>query len=68
MSQRERTGTTAFDRLRAHFDDVARKCPDCGYTDEDGKWQVTTSGDRVHYQHLCPSCGAVDSRELRLDQ
>lgn len=68
MSPRERPGKTAFDRLRARFDDVARQCPDCGYTDEDGRWRVTTSGDRVRYQHVCPSCGTIDTRELRFDR
>ena len=58
---------TALDRLRAHYDDVDLRCPECGYVDEDGGWRATTSGDRIDYRHLCPSCGAVRRRTYRLN-
>ncbi|MFB6108468.1 MAG: HVO_0649 family zinc finger protein [Haloplanus sp.] len=66
MSSAHRTGSSAFDRLRSHYDESSRICPKCGYEDTDGGWRVTTTGSRVHYRHLCPSCGATATRELRL--
>ena len=65
MSSKRSTGTTALDGLRSHFDDAAATCPKCGYEDADGGWQAATSGDRVLYRHVCPSCGAINKRELR---
>ena len=62
---RQPSGTTAFDRLRDRLDRESRRCPSCGYEDADGRWRADTSGDRVRYAHECPSCGAVDSLELR---
>lgn len=55
-----------FDRLRQKFDDTELRCRQCGYVDSDGGWRVRTSGDRVSYQHVCPSCNAIETRELRL--
>ncbi len=64
MSSQRRTGTTALDRLRSHYEDAAATCPKCGHED-DGGWQAATSGDRVQYRHVCPSCGAINKRTLR---
>ncbi|AHF98580.1 hypothetical protein HALLA_06685 [Halostagnicola larsenii XH-48] len=55
-----------FDRLRQKFDETERRCRQCGFVDDDGGWRVRTSGDRVTYQHVCPSCDAIETRELRL--
>ncbi len=55
-----------FDRLRQKFEDAERRCRQCGFVDSDGGWRVRTSGDRVSYQHVCPSCDAIETRELRL--
>lgn len=55
-----------FDRLRRKFDEAELRCRQCGYIDREGSWRVTTSGDRVTYQHICPICDAMDTRELRL--
>ncbi|TYL40130.1 hypothetical protein CV102_00680 [Natronococcus pandeyae] len=55
-----------FERLRAKFEESELECPQCGYFDGDGGWRVTTSGSRVQYQFVCPSCDAVETRELRL--
>lgn len=63
-----RSGTTALDRLGKHFDDVDLVCPDCGYEDREGGWQAATAGLRIHYRHVCPSCGSIRTRELRLDR
>jgi len=59
-------GPTPIDRLRSHLDDDLT-CRKCGYEDDDGEWQSTTAGDRVQYRHVCPACGAIRVRELRLD-
>lgn len=60
-------GPTPFERLKHHYDDAARRCPECGYEDDRGHWHATSVGGSVHYTHVCPSCGAVDSRDLVLD-
>ncbi|MFC4358661.1 HVO_0649 family zinc finger protein [Halobium salinum] len=59
-------GTSALDRLRARYDQEARVCPECGFEDEAGSWRVQTTGSRVYYRHLCPSCGSRSTRVLRL--
>lgn len=56
-----------FDRLRAKFDASELECPACGYVDTDGGWRVTTSGSRVQYQFVCPTCDAVETRVMRLE-
>ncbi|WP_049922636.1 HVO_0649 family zinc finger protein [Halopiger djelfimassiliensis] len=55
-----------FERLRAKFDDSELECRQCGYLADEGGWRVTTSGSRVQYQFVCPACGAVETREMRL--
>lgn len=59
-------GATAFETLRSHYEAAELTCPECGYEDEDGEWQARTTGCRVSYRHICPACGAVDTREMRL--
>jgi len=65
MAVRRHAGTTPLDRLRSRLD-ADRRCPECGYEDTDGEWSAKTTGDRVLYRHVCPSCGAIDKRTLRL--
>ncbi|WP_090376402.1 HVO_0649 family zinc finger protein [Natronobacterium texcoconense] len=55
-----------FDRLREKFDSSELECRQCGYHASDGGWRVTTSGNRVQYQFVCPACDAVETREMRL--
>lgn len=58
-------GRSALDGYRIRLDrDLT--CSKCGYDDADGEWQAATSGDRVQYRHVCPACGAIRMRELRL--
>jgi rubredoxin len=59
------TGTTPLDRLRNRLD---MRCPECGYVDEEGRWTAATSGSRVTYQHICPSCAAVRQHTFQLDR
>ncbi|MFB6131556.1 MAG: HVO_0649 family zinc finger protein [Salinigranum sp.] len=66
MGAKRAAGTTALDRLCAHYDDVDLRCPKCGYEDERGRWQAWTTGRRIDYRHVCPSCGAIRRRTLRL--
>ncbi|WP_252700826.1 HVO_0649 family zinc finger protein [Natronosalvus vescus] len=56
-----------FERLRQKFDRADRQCTQCGFTTEDGGWQVTASGRHVYYQFDCPSCDATLRKELRLE-
>lgn len=60
------TYRSPFERLRAKFDDSELECRQCGYLDDDGGWRVRTTGSRVQYQFVCPSCEAVENREVRL--
>ncbi|MFC7081867.1 HVO_0649 family zinc finger protein [Halorussus caseinilyticus] len=55
-----------FERLRTRFDRDDLECPKCGYDDADGRWLVETTGGRIQYRHLCPSCGHVRRRTFRL--
>ncbi|WP_138005070.1 HVO_0649 family zinc finger protein [Halalkalirubrum salinum] len=59
-------GMTALDRYKMRLDKASRTCPACGYDDTDGEWQAVTTGSRVQYRHVCPSCGSISTRELRL--
>ena len=52
---------TPLERLRRRYETTAKKCPACGYVDEEGNWTSRTDGRRVVYRHDCPSCDA--SRE-----
>lgn len=65
MSRSRRSGTTALDRLKAQYDRDLR-CRECGFVDTGGEWQAKTTGRRVDYRHLCPSCGAVETRTVKL--
>ncbi|WP_436347309.1 HVO_0649 family zinc finger protein [Natronorubrum sp. FCH18a] len=55
-----------FEQLRAKFDESEPECPACGYHDTNGGWRVTTTGSRVTYQFVCPTCDAIETREMRL--
>ncbi|GAB3021416.1 HVO_0649 family zinc finger protein [Natronobiforma cellulositropha] len=61
-----RRAHSPFDRLRQTFEEAPLRCDACGYVDDSSEWRVTTSGSRVRYQYCCPTCGALDTRELRL--
>lgn len=65
MAHHARAGTTPLDRLRGRLD---LTCRECGYEDADGRWTAATSGSRVTYQHICPSCAAVRQETYRLDR
>lgn len=58
-------GATALDRFTARLNADEATCPDCGFHD-DGGWTARTTGDRVRYRHVCPSCGSIRTRTLRL--
>ena len=65
MSRARDEGLSAFDRLRSRYDREDLMCPACGYQDDEGRWLAATSGERVRYRHVCPSCGNIRSREFR---
>ena len=66
--EHEDTGATPFERLRSHMEHRSEDlvCPDCGYEDDGGEWTAETSGDRVLYRHVCPSCGSIRKRTFDL--
>ena len=65
MALSANSGTTALDRFRSRLD---LTCLECGYEDVDGRWTAATSGSRITYQHICPSCAAVRQYTYRLDR
>lgn len=64
---RSSNGSSVIDRLNSRYEDVDVTCPECGYVDEDSKWTAETNGRRIDYRHLCPSCGNMRTRTVRLD-
>ncbi len=58
MATRGRGGKTPLDRLRRRYETTHKKCPACGFIDEDGNWTCRTDGRRIVYYHVCPSCDA----------
>ncbi len=65
MSVQRPGGTTPLDRF-AQRSTNSLTCPRCGYEDENGRWKASTSGDRIRYEHECPSCESITTRTLRL--
>ncbi|SIR72233.1 HVO_0649 family zinc finger protein [Natronorubrum thiooxidans] len=55
-----------FERLRDRFNETDLECSACGYIDDDGSWRVSAAGSRVQYQFICPTCDAIETREMRL--
>jgi predicted RNA-binding Zn-ribbon protein involved in translation (DUF1610 family) len=68
MTHKVSGGMNPLESLRSRFDDADLVCSDCGYEDHDGSWTSVTSGDRVLYRHVCPSCGSIRKRTLRLGE
>lgn len=66
MAVSGRSGITAFDRLGDRIQTTEKRCPTCGYTDEEGNWTNGTTGNRVVYQHVCPRCGAEREYVIKL--
>ena len=60
------TYRSPFERLKQKFDESDPKCPACGCSDSDAGWRVRTTGSRVTYQYVCPTCDAIETREMRL--
>lgn len=55
-----------FDRLRKRLDDGELRCRACGHRDPEGGWRVTAAGSDVQYEYTCPSCGAHETKTMRL--
>lgn len=58
MATYDTPGGGALERLRRRYETTEKKCPACGFVDEEGNWTSETDGRRVVYHHVCPSCGA----------
>lgn len=65
MVARITSGRTPLEKVRRRYEGTDKKCPECGYVDEEGNWTSLTDGRRIVYRHACPSCGA--SREHTFD-
>ena len=57
---------SALGQLRRRYETTEKKCPACGFVDEEGNWTSRTDGRRVVYHHVCPSCGADREHVLEL--
>jgi ribosomal protein L34E len=66
MSMKDTAGSTPFGRLRAHYEASRTTCPACGHDDGAGTWTVAARDQRVEFRHRCPSCDAVDRRDISL--
>jgi len=66
MAADRSSGTTALEQYRERLRERPR-CGECGHTDEGGEWQTAYRGGRLVYRHVCPRCGAIERRVLRLD-
>ncbi|MFP8889144.1 HVO_0649 family zinc finger protein [Natrialbaceae archaeon A-CW2] len=53
-----------LERYRDRLERTHQRCGACGAKDRAGNWTAETSGRRVRYRFVCPSCEAVDTREL----
>jgi Zn finger protein HypA/HybF involved in hydrogenase expression len=58
MATHNNIGQTPLERLRYRYENTETKCPDCGYVDDEGNWTSKSDGQRIVYQHVCPSCRA----------
>lgn len=63
---RTRRGSSLIDRLNSRYEGTDLTCPEYGYEDDDGSWRASTNGRRIDYRHLCPSCGRLRIRTVRL--
>lgn len=59
-------GRSVFESIRARYEDSEKKCPECGYVDEEGNWTSETNGKQVVYHHVCPSCKSSREHTLTL--
>lgn len=57
----------ALSDLKARYEETDVHCGDCGYEDQGGTWQVSEVDREVRFRHVCPSCGAVQTRVLKLE-
>lgn len=58
MNSHTMHGMTPLERLRRRYETTDKKCPSCGYVDEEGNWTAWMDGRRIVYHHVCPGCGA----------
>ncbi|MFB6301928.1 MAG: HVO_0649 family zinc finger protein [Haloferacaceae archaeon] len=67
MPTRGTGGKTPLERLRRRYETTEKRCPECGYVDDEGNWTSETDGRKIVYRHVCPSCGATRDHVFRLD-
>lgn len=67
MPTRHTIGGNHFERIRRRYEESEKKCPECGYVDEDGNWESRTDGRRIVYHHVCPSCDAGREHTFSFD-
>lgn len=67
MATRTTVGGTTLERLLHRYETTEKKCPECGYVDDEGNWSSETNGRRIVYHHVCPSCRASREHVFRLN-
>lgn len=67
MVPRNRGGRTKLEWIRRRYEGTEKRCPECGYVDEEGNWMSETDGRRIVYRHVCPSCSASREHTFDLD-
>ena len=68
MSRKRIGGKTKFERLLKRYETTEKKCPECGYVDDDGGWTSETDGRKIVYCHVCPSCDATSEHTFEFKQ
>lgn len=66
MVPRGTNGRTKLERLRQRYESTEKRCPDCGYIDDEGNWESKTDGRHIVYHYVCPSCGAEREHTFNL--
>lgn len=57
-----------FEQYRAKLDESDPECTACGDVPSDEGWRASASGLEVRYEFVCPTCDAVETRELQLSR
>lgn len=61
-------GASTLEWVRQRYETTEKKCPACGFVDEEGNWTSRTDGREIVYHHVCPSCGAHRDHTFSLDR
>ena len=57
-----------LERMQRRYEDTEKKCPKCGYVDDEGNWTSQTDGRKIVYRHVCPSCDGSREHTFELNR